>query len=655
MKKPIVQMIAALACIAPVAMSSAQTSAFKPFVGCLFTDNMVLQRGVKDPVWGWTTPGAKVTVSIAGKTASAQAGPDGKWLVRLPVLPVGGPYTLSIKGPQELDIQNVLVGDVWLCSGQSNMQMGVGGAIDGAKEIANSNYPKIRLFTVPDVPSMVPLDNNGRQWDVCSPDSISDAGGGNFSAVAYFFGRDLFQELGVPIGLLHASWGGTVAESWTSSDALKNYMPEFVPAVHELELAVQAKKQEEYAASVRAWFEKNDPGSRLGADWQSSQFDDSAWKTMPVPKVWEQTVLPDYDGVVWLRKEVTLRVGLLGTAKLSLGTIDNQDTTWINGRLVGTTSDYGTHRTYPIAPGVLKPGRNVITIRVLDTGGAGGFTGKADQLTLTVGGSPISLAGDWKYNASADFRKTEPFPKDPLNNPNNVSLLYNGMIAPLVPFAIKGAIWYQGENNADRAEQYGKLLPTMITDWRKRFDVGDFPFYIVQLAGYMPHDTEPKNDDWPRLREAQFLTTKRVVNAGIATAVDIGEEFNVHPQNKQEVGRRLALNALALTYGKKIEYSGPVYKAFKVEENKVRISFDHAVGGLVPKGGAPVQGFAIAGSDGKFVWADAKIVGETVLVWSDKISRPTAVRYAWSNNPVANLTNKAGLPALPFRTDGPSK
>ena len=638
-----------------VAAQSTAGQTAKPFLHPLFTDNMVLQRGVSAPVWGWAEPGAKVSVSVAGKSAMAVTGADGKWMAKLPPLPVGGPYTLTVTGPQTVTLQNVLVGDVWICSGQSNMQMGIANVNNAKAEIADAeNYPQIRLFTVPNVPSYRPLETVGGKWDVCTSQTVAANGWGGFTAVGYFFGRELHKKLHIPIGLIHTSWGGTIAEAWVSGESLKT-MPDFAPAVKQIEAVDVSKNGEDFGRHMADWYTKNDPGSADGANWEKAEADASAWKTMALPNAWESAGLPDYDGVVWFRKEITLPDSFAGkAAMLHLGPIDDRDTTWVNGVKVGAEEVYNAERNYKIPAGVLKPGKNTIAVRVLDTGGAGGLYGKPEQMSLTADGeTALSLAGDWLYNASLPLSKAAPVPMQAINNPNVVTVLYNGMIAPLVPFGIKGAIWYQGESNAGRADQYQVLLPTLIKDWRSQFGVGAFPFYIVQLANFMAQDTEPKNDAWPLLREAQTLTAQHVPNSGIALAIDIGEAGDIHPKNKQEVGRRLALDALAQTYGVKVEYSGPVYKSMKIEGSAVHLTFDHIGGGLMAKDGEPVKGFAIAGEDGKFVWADAKIEGKTVVVSSPQVTKPTAVRYAWANNPVCNLYNKDGLPAVPFRTDAP--
>ena len=666
MKKNFALSVAAVAILPLFSLSAANAQTDKPFLHPLFTNNMVLQRGVADPVWGWTTPGAKVVVNIAGKNATATADKDGKWIAKLPAFPEKGPfgpYTLAITGPQNVNLTNVVFGDVWICSGQSNMEMGIGNVNNAKEEIAAANNPNIRLFTVAKATAFSPLDTVNGKWDSCTPETVATGGWNGFSAVGYFFGRTLQKDLNVPIGLLHTSWGGTIAEAWTSADALKAKMPDFVPAVKQVEAQAGAGATGDYGKRLADWFAKYDAGTP--GNWQAETFDSSAWKTMKLPTLWEQAGLPDYDGLVWFRKEITLPDSAAGKeATLHLGPIDDNDVTYVNGTQVGVTDGYNIDRHYKIPANTLKAGHNVIAVRVMDTGGGGGLYGKPEQMALEIAGDAATpLAGDWQYENTANLQTAPAYPAQISNNPNVVTVLYNGMIAPLVPFGIKGAIWYQGESNAGRDEQYRRLLPTMIADWRSRFGVGPFPFYIVQLANFMAQDTEPKDDAWPRLREAQTLTAKNVPHAGIALAIDIGDAGDIHPKNKQEVGRRLALAALGQTYGKKIEYSGPVYKAMKAEKGAVRLTFDHIGGGLVvgnPSGLEKLselppllRGFAIAGVDGKFVWADAKIEGETVVVSSSQVPDPKNVRYAWANNPICNLYNKAGLPAVPFRTDSP--
>jgi sialate O-acetylesterase len=625
------------------------SAADKPLVHPLFGDHMVLQRDVAAPVWGWTEPGGEVRVSLDGKTATARADQSGRWQVKLGPFSAGGPHTLRIEGPETIVIQDVLIGDVWICSGQSNMEWGMWGVNNSPQEIAAADHPKLRLFTVPKRIATRPEEVPGGQWAVCSPQTV-----GGFSAVGYFFGRDLQEALDIPIGLIHTSWGGTVAEAWTSAEALET-MEDFKPAVAQFRQSAAAIESgnDKYEEQLAQWWRENDPGSAAGKTWADPALDAANWKTMKLPAGWEQAGLADFDGVVWFRTELDLPASAAGKdATLSLGPIDDIDTTWVNGVQVGSMTVWNQPRVYKVPGTALKAGRNVVAVRVLDTGGGGGLFGQADQLKLEPnGGQPISLAGTWRYKVGVPLASTKPAPQQLDNNPNVTTVLYNGMIAPLVPFAIKGAIWYQGESNAGRSAQYRTLLPTMIRDWRARFGVGDFTFLVVQLANFMGVQQQPVEAGWAELREAQLLTALNDPNCELAVAIDIGEANDIHPKNKQDVGARLALAARGIGYGQPIEYSGPVFKSMEVAGGKARLRFEHTGCGLVARGGGPLKGFAIAGPDKRFVFADAKIDGDTVIVSSPDVAQPVAVRYGWANNPICNLGNKAGLPASPFRTD----
>ena len=629
----------------------------KPFLHSLFSDNTILQRDIPVPVWGWAKPGENITVSMQGKTATAVADPDGKWLVKIGPFAVGGPYTLSVTGPQTVTVNNVFMGDVWICSGQSNMEMGIGVANNAQEEIAKADFPQIHLYTVPKVVAIEPKTQVNAQWQVCNPGTVGAGGWGGFSAAGYFFGRQLHQDMKVPIGLIHTSWGGTIAEAWTSASALKA-MPDFADAVAQIEqqAANKGNPLTSMDEQMAAWWKKNDPGSAEG--WEAPGYKPAAWKTMNLPTLWEAAGLPGFDGVVWFRKEVDVPAGWTGKELvLHLGPIDDRDTTWFNGVKVGNKDVYNEPRDYKVPGSAVKGGKMVISIRVLDTGGGGGIYGQPDQMKLENPAdnqtAPISLAGPWLYQDSSPLAKMSNVPQVAGNDPNVTTVLYNGMIAPLLPYAIKGAIWYQGESNAGRAMQYRTLLPVMIKDWRARFGVGDFPFFIVQLASFMAVNQNPEESQWAELREAQTLTAQNLPNVGLGLAIDIGDAQDIHPKNKQEVGRRLALAAEAIAYGQKIEYSGPVYKAMEIKGASIRLTFDHIGGGLVAKDGDKLKGFAIAGEDKKFVWADAVIDGDAIVVSSPTVAAPTAARYAWANNPICNLYNKANLPAVPFRTDMP--
>ncbi len=644
-----------VATFAMLVLPSTQADDAKPFLHPLFTDNMVLQRSIAAPVWGWTAPGRTVTVKMGGKAAQAVAGAGGKWMAHIGPFPAGGPYTLTVSGPQTVTLHNVLAGDVWLCSGQSNMEFGIGNTINGAQEIANADHPNIRLFLVTKVAAdklrkTVPVNEAEGHWQVCTPKTVAMGGWNGFSAAGYFFARNLQQSVQVPIGLIESSWGGTIAEAWTSARAL-NTMPDFQPAVADLQKAAQAAQHGgTYEKALAAWYAKHDPGSAQAA-WADPALDVSAWKTMPLPQFFQDAGDPELagtNGVVWFRRTFALPAGDANKDAVLHLTVDDAETTWVNGVQIGATAGFSTPRAYKVAAGLLRPTGNVVAVRVLDTGGKGGIWGDPAGLRLDVpGGTPLSLTGPWVYKLGTGLLSSDPPPAAPGSNPNVVSVLYNGMIAPLVPFGIKGALWYQGESNAGRAQQYQTLLPTLIKDWRTRFGVGNFPFLLVQLAGFQPGDV------WPELREAQMMTAVHVPNVGIATAIDIGDQTDIHPKNKQEVGRRLALVAEAKVYGGKGEYSGPVYKSMQVEGRTIRLTFAHLGDGLMAKDGNPLTSFTIAGKDANFVAANARIEGATVVVSSPQVPTPVAVRYAWAGYPETSLYNKAGLPAFPFRTDIP--
>jgi sialate O-acetylesterase len=645
--------VLALAAITSTAtMAQNSPTSPRPYLSPMFTDNMVLQRGMSDPVWGWTTPGASVTVRIAGKEAQAIAGTDGKWTAKLPPLPVGGPYTMDVSGLQSASLHNVLVGDVWLCSGQSNMQFGIGNGNNAKQEIAAANYPQIRLFMAPTVVALSPResmpvsDNDPAEshWNVCTPQTIAQGGWNGFTAVGYFFGRDLHQNLHVPIGLIESNVGGTPAEAWTSAPALEK-MPDFQNAV--AQVVAERDQPDSLSQLMGAWYQKNDPGQ--AGNWADPTYSDAGWETMTLPGYFQQAGLADLtgiNGIVWFRQKFDIPAEASGKDLTLHFTADDNDTAWVNGTQVGATQGYQTPRAYTIPTALLKPTGNVIAVRVLDTGGFGGIYGASPTLTVNVPNGPsIPLDNLWHIKLGAALTQTSPLPQDPTNT-NTPTVLYNGMINPLIPYGIKGALWYQGENNAGKAVQYATLLPTMINDWRGRWNEGTFPFLIVQLAGW-----QPGGSNWPELRQAQWLTAKDEPNAGIATAIDIGDAQNIHPTDKQDMGKRLALVAEAQVYHEKVASSGPVYKSISIHGNVAQVTFQHDDGGLVAHGGPALTGFEIAGADKKWVSADAKLDGNAVVVSAPQVDHPVAVRYAWSGFPACSLYNGAGLPAFPFQTN----
>jgi len=621
----------------------------------IFSSNMVLQQGINIPFWGTGTPGGKVTITLDNQKKSAVVSTEGKWRIDFPPMEVGGPLTVRVAGQDTITYENVKVGEVWVCSGQSNMEMplaGWGEVNNFEEEIANANYPDIHLFTVKRAMSVQPLDDvDSTAWQVCSPQTVP-----LFSATAYFFGRHLKQTLDIPIGLIHTSWGGTPAEAWTSAPSLRQ-LEDYTAIVDSMQTDANSMEQlvKEYQQKMAQWQKMLDEKIRTAQgnspSWESPDLDTKTWRYMNLPVLWEKAGLAAYDGVVWFRKEITVPENMLGKNLLMhLGPIDDDDITWFNGTKVGQTSQYNKPRHYNVPASIVKPGKNIIAVQIIDTGGGGGIWGNPGDMYLEAAGSKaVSLSGIWKYKPALELKAIPPRPLSPESS-NRPTVLYNAMIHPLVPYGIRGAIWYQGEANAGRAYQYRSLFKTMIMDWRANWALGDFPFIFTQLANFMQVNPQPGESDWAELREAQLMALESP-NTGMAVTIDIGNADDIHPKNKQDVGKRLALNALNKVYDKQdvVPY-GPIYKSMTVEDGKIRLSFDFVDGGLVAKGDK-LQGFAIAGEDKKFVWADAAIDSQTVVVSSQYVAKPVAVRYAWAANPVCNLYNTADLPATPFRTD----
>jgi len=625
----------------------------------VFGDHMVLQRERPLRLWGWADPGEEVQVQLAERTASTRADEQGRWLVVLEPMPAGGPITLEVRGENTLRFEDVLVGEVWLASGQSNMEFPLIRARESEREIADAEHPEIRLFTVSKAIARSPQDDVTGSWTVCLPETA-----GSFSAVAYFFGRTLHQELEVPIGLVHSSWGGTPAQAWTSREALVAH-PSLKRAVDELDERLSSPEAQAAAEqALEAWELANlavDQGNEgYGKGFAEPELDDGSWQEMKLPTPWEQAGLA-LDGAVWFRRHFIIPKAWSGKElELLLGPIDDYDVTYYNGVQVGSTGRdtpgaWTVPRTYRVPGELVKPGPTVIAVRVFDRGGDGGVVGTPAQLVLKpvlCDTAPIALAGTWLFKVeqavgplSPDWGSQPPAVFDQ----SSPSSLYNAMIAPLIDLTIRGAIWYQGESDEAQAYRYRLLFPVMIRDWRDRFGLGDFPFYFVQLANYMQRLPQPGPSRWAEVREAQ-LWTLALPDTGMAVAIDIGEADDIHPTNKQEVGRRLALWALSQTYGSTIPSSGPLFRSAMVEMGRIRVAFDHATGLATADGGA-LRGFAVAGADRQFVWADAAIDGETVLVSAEQVPRPVAVRYDWADNPDGNLVNDAALPASPFRSD----
>lgn len=612
-----------------------------PFLSPNFGSHMVLQREKPNPIWGWTTPGAEVTVTVLkGRVPSrtrTKAGSDGKWLVRLAPPPVGGPYRILVDGPQHVELEDVLVGDVWVLGGQSNMEFGLTMAKDGAAEVAAADRPKMRLFMAPRQVAYAPQAVNGGEWKVCTPKTVAEGGWGGFSAVGYFFGKRVQEATKVPVGLVEDCWGGTSAEAWTTASGVRS-VGDFDP-----QLMMLDRRREEggpiFGTYTNLFLDGYDRGRREG--WQAADYDDSAWTRVAVPGA-ISPVPPR--GAVWFRRVVDVPAG--GPATLVLNRIDDTDTTWVNGELAGNTSFDWAWRRYPVN---LKPGRNVIAVRAFTSGKPEVFLGRPDEIELELAnGTRVPLAGEWRTKVGLDRREVAQHPQDAEPNPTVPTVLFNGMIAPLAPLAIKGIVWYQGETNAGRGVQYRRLLPTMVEDWRQAFGQGDVPFYIVSLANFMPSDPNPGDDNWAELRDAQAYAARTLPNSGLAVTIDVGEADDVHPKDKRTVGDRLAAIALAKSYKKNVPYAGPSLRAMKVQGDAVRLTFDSA-DGLAFRG--EPAGFAVAGDDHRWHWAQARVEGKAVVVRSAEVPHPVAVRYAWGHNPAATLYNGAGFPAVPFRTD----
>lgn len=622
----------------------------------VFSDHMVLQRGTAVNVFGKDKPGQKVTVRFGKQQKEAVTGADGRWLVKLDAMEAGGPFEMQVAGSNERAFNDVLVGDVWVCSGQSNMQFGVGGSVNAAAEIAAADKPRIRLLQIPNVHDLKPQEDVATQWAVCNPQTVA-----GFSAVGYFFGRDLNQQLDVPIGLINSSWGGTAVEAWTPREALIQ-LPGMADALASTTTDMAAAWVR-HGQQMDAWLVSaglpNEGGEKFKAGWADAGFDDAAWKTLTEPALWQSQGLA-FNAAIWFRRAVEIPAGAdLKDATLELGGVDDFDVTFVNGQQVGKTggetpSFWQALRKYKLNDGVLKVGRNVITVRVLDIGGGGGFCGPAAAMKLSFGGQSIPLAGQWKYNLEREFVAPADVARPATPGTGNMATeLYNAMIHPLIPYNIAGAIWYQGENNAGDPAGYRKLLPLMIGTWRERWG-NDFPFLIVQLAGFMQNKEGAQGDPgWPTFRDVQRQIAQQTPRCGLALAIDIGDVVNIHPTNKQDVGKRLALQAMKVAYGRNVLASGPTFKTLKADGDRLIVSFDNVGGGLTAKNNDLAKNFAIQGKDGAWVWADARIDGETIVLSATGVTQPVAAQYAWQNTPPASLYNKEGLPAVPFRANLP--
>jgi len=615
----------------------------------IFGEHMVLQQETETPIWGWASAGERVRVtgSWDGAVRETIADDRGRWSVPLATPSAGGPFDVRVSGHNTLVFDDVMIGEVWVCSGQSNMEWPVTRAQEPEREIAAADHPNIRLFMVENTIAAMPRTNCSGAWAPCTPETV-----GSFSAVGYFFGREIARARDVPVGLISADWGGTVAQAWMSAEALESF-PAFDDDLELLAMVRDpAQRSKVVERNIERWWKRLDQRSPVGPDWIEGIYDDSAWETVTLPATWDGA-LESFDGIVYYRKAIDVSGQWLAVGgQLRLGPIDDMDDVWINGHHIGSEHAEGRwnqDRRYDIAPRHLRAGRNVIAVRVLDTGGKGGINGPSAKLMLISIDQRflIRLKGDWKYAKGPSVNELPPKPQGAGIGRNTATALFNGMIAPVAPYAIRGVIWYQGESNRRDAGQYRRLFPALIEDWRRQWGQDLLPFYYVQIA---PYNYGGDTGQTALVREAQLMTLS-VPDTGMVVTMDIGNPRNIHPRNKQDVGRRLALWARARTYGEGgLVHSGPIYQSMTRDGNAVRVHFTHTGGGLDLRM-SPDRHFVIAGADQRFVPADARVDGEAIVVSSPEVPDPVAVRYGWAAATEPNLFNVEGLPASPFRTD----
>jgi sialate O-acetylesterase len=621
----------------------------------LISDGMVLQRDAKIRVWGWASPGETVKIKFNKKGYAAKTGASGKWSVGLPAMKAGGPYLMEISASNHITIHDILIGDVWFCSGQSNMVL----PMERVKEkypgeIVNANYPLIRNFFIPTVSDVSKIHDDlpPGKWKAADPKNVLD-----FGAVTYFFAKQLYNKYHVPIGIINSSVGGTPIQAWISAEGLQNikrYANRLAMLKDTARLdSILRKNFEKKKEFERKPVKLVDKGLTGPKKWHDTTYEPDGWHNFWLPGYWADQGVRGLNGVVWFRKEINVPASMTGKpAKLFMGRIVDADQIYVNGVLIGNTTYQYPPRRYEVPSNLLKPGKNIIVVRITNTAGKGGFVPDKAYF-LTEGGENIDLRGDWRYKVGEVFE-----PREARDNysffsaQNEPAGLYNTMVAPVVNYAIKGILWYQGETNANQPAEYEQLLPALIADWRNKWQDGHIPVIYAQLPGFMEVDYSPEESKWAQLREAQ-LKTLSVPNTAMAVTIDAGEWNDIHPLDKKDVGGRMALAAEKIAYGDaNIVSSGPIYQSAKVEGNKIVITFNNIGSGLVAKGGDGLNQFAITDETGKYVWGNAVIKGDKVIVWSDEIAHPLHVRYAWADNPEgANLYNKEGLPASPFTTD----
>ncbi|MFP3590370.1 sialate O-acetylesterase [Chryseobacterium sp. SIMBA_038] len=607
----------------------------------LVSDGMVLQRDQKLKIWGTADIGEKVEVNFQNKKYNTITDNSGNWKIMLPEMKFGGPFTMTIN---EIILKNILIGDVYLCSGQSNMELPMRRVKTlYPQELQNANNSNIRFFTVPQKYDFKIAQNDldGGIWEETNPQTIQ-----NFSAVAYFFAKEMYQYNKIPVGIINSSLGGSPIQAWMDEASLKKY-PEYLAEAQKWkndELISQTEFSEKSLSNN--WYAELDQlDTGIVNHWEKSELNDFDWKKMNVPGSWED-MEKSFDGSIWFRKEIFLPKGAeKNTAFLNLGRIKDADVTYINGKKVGNVTYEYPPRWYDIPAGVLKEGKNIIAVRVTNGSGKGEFIKEKDYF-LQIGSEKIDLKGEWKYKIGAIMNRSAPRQTFIRWKPTG---LYNAMLNPLIQYPIKAVLWYQGESNTAKPQEYQDLLSTMILDWRNKWNQKNLPFFIVQLANFMESKSEPTESNWAELREQQRKVSQTIPKTGLAVTIDIGEWNDIHPLNKKEVGKRLSLQAQKTLFNSNIISDGPVYESMKIDGNKIILSFKKTTDDF--SNVSELKGFAIKGKDGIFKWAQAKVKGNKIIVWNDEIKDPIAVRYAWSDNPEGNLKNKNSLPASPFTTE----
>jgi sialate O-acetylesterase len=627
-----------------VAALAAGPAAAGPLLNPVFQDHAVLQRDRPIAVWGEAQPGAEVSVELDGTHARATAAADGRWRAELPAHKAGGPLALTARaGGVAQTVSDLMVGDVWLCSGQSNMEFPLVQATNGPGEVASAGDPGIRLLKVSRRSDPRPQASLGPedQWKVSTPTSAA-----NFSAVCELMGRDLRKTTGAPIGLIDASWGGSIIQDWISRPAL-TALGGYGEGFSILDAYVTSPEAglAKWVAEQERWAARTQPETK---GWNAPQFDDRSWGRLTPHGDWEDAGIPElagFDGVVWFRTEVTLTSAQARQgATLDLGPIDDMDVTWVNGRLVGALDGWDHPRSYAIPPGALKAGRNVIAVRVTDTGGGGGLWGPADAKRLRLAdGSSVPVGPEWRYRIARPLAATGAPPHIPWIGANGLSTLYGGMIAPLGPYGLKGVAWYQGEANVGEPDQYARLLPTLIADWRARFEAPELTFLAVQLTAFGPRASMPANPVWAQLREAQRKAIAADPHAGLAVSIDLGDPYDIHPTQKLKVAERLALLARRIAYGEDVAAEGPRPRSARRNGDEVVVDLGRP---LVVQGDARPVGFELCDAARRCHWAEARADGASVLM--ARAGDAAFVRYAWADSPVVNLFDAQGLPAIPF-------